>query len=140
MLHIDGDRLMGFDLQAGYNLAEKLSDLLAVTDGYRMEVKDASGSVITSGRLGTGSTVAFFAPGQSAPTRTLTVLIFGDANGDGQLNSVDMTLMFEYRMGRHEADELFVKAMDTNRDGQVNSVDMTDVFENRMGRKTIKQK
>jgi len=140
VLHLDGDRLMGFDLQAGNNLAEKLSDLLAVTDGYRMEVKDASGSVITSGRLGTGSTVAFFAPGQSAPTRTLTVLIFGDANGDGQLNSVDMTLMFEYRMGRHEADELFVKAMDTNRDGQVNSVDMTDVFENRMGRKTIKQK
>lgn len=139
-LQIKDDRLFGFDVRGGANMAEKVGGMLSVTPGYRMEIKNKAGSVITSGLIGTGSKISFYAPAKETPVRTLTVLIYGDADGDGRLNSIDMNLMFEHRMGRYTTTEPFLTAMDANRDGRINSIDMNDVFEDRMGRKQITQK
>lgn len=139
-LQIDGDSLSGFDMAAGQNTVADLTSLLSVSSGYKMEIRDKDGVIMASGRIGTGSTIAFIREGTNTATRTLTVYIFGDVNGDGRIDTGDMNLIFEYRMERITASEPFLTAMDTNRDGRINTGDMNEVFEQRMGRTQIKQK
>ena len=124
VLQITDNYLAGFNVQTANNKVQDLASLISYTSGYRMEVRNKDNVVITEGNVGTGSKIHFYASGQTSPARTLTVIIYGDANGDGLVNSIDMNYVFEHRMGRLLIDEPYLSAMDTNRDGLINSIDM----------------
>lgn len=140
VLQVTDNYLAGFNVQTANNKVQDLASLISYTSGYRMEVRNKDNAVITEGNVGTGSKIHFYASGQTSPARTLTVIIYGDANGDGLVNSIDMSHVFEHRMGRLSIGEPFLSAMDTNRDGLINSIDMKDIFDDRMRRRIISQK
>lgn len=56
----------------------------------------------------------------------LAPILYGDANGDGKVNSKDATRILRYSAGYHV--EIDVKAADANGDGKVNSKDATRVL------------
>jgi len=49
----------------------------------------------------------------------------GDVNGDGNVNSVDVTAIYNYILN---GDETYLSTSDVNGDGSVNSVDVTKVY------------
>lgn len=70
-----------------------ISTLLAGLSGDgTMRMVDASGNRLSSGTVGTGMRVQLF---NSSGTKTddLSVVIYGDLNGDGNINSADILLM-----------------------------------------------
>lgn len=138
-LQVTDNYLSGFNVQTENNKVQNLASLISYTSGYRMEVRNKDNAVMTEGNIGTGFKVHFYASGQTSPVRTLTVIIYGDANGDGRVNSIDMHAVFEQRMGDINAVEPFLTAMDVNRDGRINSIDMHAIFEDRMGIRLIQQ-
>ena len=52
------------------------------------------------------------------------VVIYGDVNGDGKVNSVDLRRAQRYILGVIKMEGYFLTAADANRDGKVNSVDL----------------
>jgi beta-N-acetylglucosaminidase len=128
----------GLDLAAGKNTVEQITENLRYNAGYRLSIKDVAGNVITSGLIGTGATISFIDAG-GAVKQTLTVLIYGDVNGDGRSNTIDMNLIYRQRLGLQTQTGAALLAMDTNGDGRQNTIDMNDIYRQRLGQKTISQ-
>ena len=55
---------------------------------------------------------------------TLAVVIYGDANGDGKINSQDLRRIQRHILGVGIIDGHDLTAADVNRDGKVNSQDL----------------
>ena len=94
---------------------------IAVTDGAA-QVLDKAGNPFT-GTVGTGCVLRILnASGET--WKDYTVVLYGDATGDGKINSVDL-----FKIQRHilKLDTLtgpWLAAADGTRDGKVNSVDL----------------
>ena len=54
-------------------------------------------------------------------------LLIGDANGDGNLNVSDVSLLIEYVL--HVSDEVYDPVYDVNQDGYINVEDITDLIQ-----------
>lgn len=57
----------------------------------------------------------------------------GDVNGDGRINTVDITWIRRYRMGGYDLGYFNAAAADVNDDGRINTVDITLIRRYRMG-------
>ena len=80
-------------------------------------VKDANGTTVTTGNIGTGYKVTI-------DNTTYTAVKLGDVNGDGKINSGDSLVLSKQVLGTASisgADKL--KAADVNKDGKINSGD-----------------
>lgn len=67
------------------------------------------------------------------------VLLFGDLDGDGQVNSVDRAYLKMYILGKYSLSDIQVKAADVNQDGAVNSIDRAYLKMQVSGKYTIDQ-
>lgn len=104
-----------FGLPAGVT-AEGLADYLTAENG----------SLSADHRIGTGTVVQLLnVYGEAAAE--YTVVIFGDLNGDGMVNSTDVTALRSLAAGllEIEPDGAVYSAADVNGDGLVNSTDLT---------------
>ncbi len=104
-----------FGLPAGVT-AEGLADYLTAENG----------SLSADHRIGTGTVVQLLnVYGEAAAE--YTVVIFGDLNGDGMVNSTDVTALRSFAAGllEIEPDGAVYSAADVNGDGLVNSTDLT---------------
>ena len=108
----------------------------SVTSGYQAVVFNAAGGTL-SGAVGTacrmqirsGSTVA----------REYQVILFGDANGDGKINVLDLTLISRHIMRRTLLGDLYATGADANHDGKINVLDKTVISRHIMRRTLITQ-
>lgn len=66
---------------------------------------------------------------------TVIDYIPGDVNGDGRVNTVDVTWIRRYRMGGYESElaDFNEAAADVNDDGRINTIDVTMIRRYRMG-------
>lgn len=64
---------------------------------------------------------------------TVIDYIPGDVNGDGRINTVDITWIRRYRMGGYDLGYFNEAAADVNDDGRINTVDITLLRRYRMG-------
>lgn len=118
-----------FDTQNGYiyGLATGLTKtafentFVSITGNGRLEYAPDTGSI------GTGTTVSVIDNMTGLAVQTFTVIIFGDLNGDGSVDSIDAgkAVDFEnYMVPWDPADDtLYIKAGDLNGDGSVDSLD-----------------
>ncbi len=109
---------------------------LSVTQGYQMMVVDPSGAVLT-GLVGSGTRVRV-QNGSIVESEYRTVL-FGDTNGDGKINVLDLTLMSRQVTRRLSLEDVFVVSADVNRDSLVNVLDLTLLSRHITKRSTISQ-
>ena len=79
--------------------------------------KDISGSE----KIGTGSTVVFKNGDSSLEFK---IIVLSDITGEGNLNSKDLTSLYNYLLGKGPLNEDVLKAADINRDNNVDTIDL----------------
>ena len=84
---------------------------------------------VTSGNLATGMTAV-------TGNTSVTVVVTGDANGDGKLNGVDMVQLQSHLLGKATLTGACKQAVDINGDGKINGVDLVQMLSVLLG-KTI---
>ena len=88
----------------------------------KVEVYKPNGASFSGGKVGTGMTVTLW--GNSTKIDTVTLVIMGDLNGNGTVNSKDVTLLYDVLLRKISLDEPYAYAADWNGDGNLNTLDL----------------
>lgn len=108
-------------LKTGLTQTEFENTFVAVTGDAHLAYTPASGL------LGTGAQVELIDSVTSEVLATYTIVIFGDVNGDGKIDSLDAGLLVDYEnyiIAWHAADDAAtLDAADINGDGKIDSLD-----------------
>lgn len=110
---------------------------LKVTNGT-VKLVNASGKAVT-GTVATGNVLQLYDTAQKKIS-TYTVVIYGDINGDGKIDTSDLDLLNEHLQGTKKLTGCYLEAADTNRknDG-VNVLDLVYLNKHLLGQITITQ-
>jgi len=109
---------------------------LTVTDGT-MKVLAADGSEKT-GNVGTGTVVKIYNT-EGEEKSSYTVIVYGDANGDGIVNAKDLLTIQKNNIQVKALSGVYLTASDVTRDGKVNAKDLLLVQKNNIKVSTIDQ-
>jgi len=106
--------------------AANLSAGVTLVNGGQIVFMTAAGTVISDQghSLATGDRILFL-NASSAVVYEYTVLIYGDANGDGKVNSTDLTVLCRHVLKETSLTGGALLAADVNHDGKTNSTDLT---------------
>ncbi|HHW93348.1 MAG TPA: hypothetical protein GX734_02495 [Clostridiaceae bacterium] len=125
----------------GRNQAGRIRAALDIPDGMTVKIKDATGKVASDDTLlGTGATIEWLVGSSSTPIATLTLVIYGDASGNGKINSNDMSYIIDYIYAGREVTPAQLLAMDASRNGVVNSNDLSAIIDYIYKGRVISQK
>ena len=113
------------------NRLNSISATLKVTSYIDKNGKAAQGS------LGTGDKLTI-TNGKSS--KTYTVIIYGDSNGDGKIDVVDLSRCKKYLLGNNNLSATEQKAIDINKDGKIDVVDLLGIKKQLLGAKNIEQR
>lgn len=81
------------------------------------EVRKADGSSVTSGKLGTGALLLL------STEETVTVIIYGELTGEGNINSRDLTAILNHLSEKELLTGSALLAADVNKDGVITTKD-----------------
>lgn len=126
-----------YDTNTIYGIApgesvENIKNKLTSTGGV-ITITDAGGNTLTTGNIGTGMKVNI----TSGNTETLTVLIYGDSNGDGTITAVDYVRIKNHIMGNGTLSDFYLKAADVDKDGKITAVDYVNIKNYIMGNDNV---
>ncbi|NLA71864.1 MAG: hypothetical protein GX850_05545, partial [Clostridiaceae bacterium] len=76
---------------------------------------------------------------ENTPTRTLWLVIYGDANGDGKINSIDLSYIIDSMYKGKRWTPAQNEALDASRDGKINSIDLSIVIDQMYKGRVIRQ-
>ena len=124
--------LMGFSV--GSDISQVLNKIKQVAN-VSVNIKDANGKNITSGKIKTGYTVII----NNGSDTTLKTVLYGDVTGDGTINSADYIAIKNIIMKRSSYSDAAQKAADADKNGSVGSSDYIKVKNYIMNRGTIEQ-
>ncbi len=126
-LKVDSSYVTNADPQKGQNTVTYLNENLQLPEGYKLVVF-VDGKTVTSGVVGTGAKLSLFYKEETESTLDYYLLIYGDASGDGLVNSHDTMAVYRYILGLTQPSDLVKQAMDVNKDSLVNSHDMMGIY------------
>ncbi len=89
----------------------------AFADSEITEIRKADGTVIKSGKLGTGATVKL------TTGETITVVIYGEVTGEGNINSRDLKALLNHLSRKEYLSGSFLSAADADNDGEITTKD-----------------
>ena len=131
----------GANYVSGITVGTKVSDFvknLNIVGGYA-QVKTASGSTKqNTAVVGTGDIVTIYYDNGTQYAKW-TVLIYGDANGDGKIDNSDRVKIRNHVLGTSKLSGALAVAADVNKDGQVNNTDRVKVRNHVLGTSLITQ-
>ncbi len=128
--NIEGGVLSGLNPKKDQHLAQNiLRDLKTSDPGYTLQIRNKAGEIITEGVVSTGCTLEVLKTGQTAPEFALPLIMYGDINGNGYINIVDMTFVMEHFFQRNILSGPELLAADVNNNGVINVVDATFIAE-----------
>lgn len=131
----------GTNYVSGITVGTKVSDFvknLNIVGGYA-QVKNASGANKSdSAVVATGDTVSIYYDNGTQYAKW-TVLIYGDANGDGKIDNSDRVKIRNHVLGTSKLSGAMVVAADVNKDGQVSNTDRVKVRNHVLGTSLISQ-
>lgn len=100
-------------------------------------IKNAGGNIMDDGNIiGTGYTINI---SNSDGSDTYTYVMYGDLNGDGEINSADLLKLRKYLIGSEGLDGAFKSSAYINSDGEINSADLLNLRQYLIGTNTINQ-
>ena len=141
-LTIQGNIISGFD--HNNMTAENIKNY--ITTIYEIKIENYKGETIENNQLvGTGTKIKIIRTTQTNnTTETLaeyTVVLYGDVNGDGKINSVDLLVLQRHILEIQTIEEIFQKAGNINKNGRKpTSVDLLLIQRHILGLQIINQK
>jgi len=137
VFNVSETAVTGLNPQNGQNSAANITAGLTAPAGYSIAIVNADGSPCT-GLVGTGCKVRLLSG--SSIVKEYTVILYGDANGDGKINSADVTIIKRHLLQMNLMTPLSVSAADASHDGKVNSADLTYIIRQILQMLTISQR
>ena len=141
-LTIQGNIISGFD--HNNMTAENIKKY--ITTIYEIQIENYKRETIENNQLvGTGSKIKIIKTTQTNnTTETLaeySVVLYGDVNGDGKINSVDLLVLQRHILEIQKIDEIFQKAGNINKNGRKpTSVDLLLIQRHILGLQIINQR
>ena len=134
-LKIDANEISGLDYKN--NTVDNFKKLIKTN--YQIEVYNKNGEKIENNSLvGTGSKVKIINNGQIL--LEYQIILYGDVNGDGKINSVDLLVLQRHILEIEKFDAIFLKASNINKNGKrPTSVDLLLIQRHILGLKIIEQ-
>lgn len=133
-----GDNLLtGLDPVDKANTADKVLAGLNIPQGCSARIIDTNQRVVT-GLVGTGCQVQLIHNG--AVVKSYTVILYGDANGDGWISSADLNRIFEHVLRKTSLTGAFSTAADVDRNGRISSADFARIFNHILRKNILEQK
>ena len=135
--NVSGSTINGISDFSSINVAGLLSKI-SVSNG-RADVA-TSGGTTKSGdaRIGTGDILRLF-DSNGAHRATYHIVIYGDTNGDGKVNALDLLRVQKDILGVSKLSGAYSTAGDTNKNGKINALDLLQVQKQILKIGTIKQ-
>lgn len=88
-----------------------------ITTIYDIEIYDSKGKLLQDNELaGTGSVIKILQDGQTIIE--YYIILYGDVNGDGKINSVDLLVLQRHILEIEKFSEVFLKAGNIRKDGK----------------------
>ena len=116
------------------SLGEKVRDIEKnIYSGNRYRVQISSKGDI----VGTGDVVRIISNGDNSLYREFAIVVMGDLNGDGAINSADILRIRQHLLGKNVLGDAYSRAADINRDGVVNSADILRIRQHLLGSRVI---
>jgi hypothetical protein len=128
--------ITGIDPRDGKNSVEAFLANISYPSAYTIRLLKFDGTPCDS-LVGTGCTLSLMQG--NTVKQTYTVVLYGDANGDGRVNSADLNGMFEHVLGRKVIQNTMASAIDVDHSGRINSADLNVAFNHVLGKLSIIQ-
>ena len=122
------------------NLKNKVSDLQElITTDLELEFQDNKGNILKENDLlGTGSKI--LVKENRNILRIYTILIYGDSNGDGKINSIDLLKIQRHILELEKLEGIYLKASNVRKTGtKPTSVDLLLIQRHILGYQKIEQ-
>lgn len=120
--NIDDQRKIITGIEAGTNLVDLLADLNYDKEIYSLEYVNYKGEIKSTGNVGTSGKLLLI---NGVETKNVyTLIVYGDLTGEGNINSRDKTLLYNYLLGKAELKGAYLIAADINRDGVIDTKDL----------------
>ena len=117
---------------------ETFLDHVKLSGTITKQVVDSNGVVVSADKLvGTGMKLQILSQGKVE--KEYTVLIYGDASGDGKVSLLDMVIMKRHILSWEQATGYTYKVCDLNKDNQVTLLDYVTIKRHILGWEEIKQ-
>ena len=139
-INVSGNEISGIEEEN--RTVEKLLENIIVSEKYQMKIVDKTGNILQNQNLvGTGLKVQIYT---NTDSQTLVaeyqILIYGDVDGNGKINSVDLLKLQRHILELEELDFLSQKAGNINKNGKKpTSVDLLLIQRHILGLKQIVQ-
>ena len=136
-LKIQGNIISGFD----YKNMTVDNIKTYITTKYEIQIENYKGEKIEKNQLvGTGSKIKIINENQETIAQ-YTVVLYGDINGDGKINSVDLLVLQRHILEIQTIEEIFQKAGNINKNGKKpTSVDLLLIQRHILELQIIKQR
>jgi len=125
---------------SGINVNTKASDVINSIKkndaDVSVVVKNSSGNVLDSEVIGTGS-IMEVSRGDSK--LKFTIIVYGDASGDGKINALDLLKVQKHILGISSLNGSYAIASDPSKDGKVNALDLLKIQKHILGINAISQ-
>ena len=120
----------GTETEGGYlaGLVPNTSVSTLSDSGYK--VYTSAGAQVTSGDLATGMTAV-------SGGNTVTIVVTGDANGDGKLTITDVVKLQSHVVGKNTLSGAYAKAGDINGDGSITITDVVQAAQITVGKRSL---
>jgi hypothetical protein len=129
----DGTYISGISLNT--TAATLKTKLQSPSKDASIQITSESGKEKTDSILATGDKVIIKSGNE---TKTYSIVIYGDTNGDGKINAQDYVKIKNYIMG-NSLGSVYKEAADADKNGKVNAQDYVKVKNYIMGNTTITQ-
>ena len=135
-LLVDGNEISGIDYKN--NTVEEIKKL--ITTNYDIEIYNKDNKLLENTNLvGTGCKIKILKDGVTITE--YQVILYGDVNGDGKINSVDLLVLQRHILEIEKFDGIFLKAGNINKNGKKpTSVDLLLIQRHILGLKIIEQR
>ncbi len=117
---------------SGFNIGTLGKDLV---NNIKSAYPSSSVSISNNNKLGTGTKLTINNNG----SKTYNVLIYGDNNGDGVIDILDLLLTQKHILGANKLQDVYNKATDVNKDGVIDIIDLLIIQKNILGTGKIYQ-
>ena len=134
-LYVEGNEISG--LENKNNTVDKI--LNKIKTNYSVEIYNSEGNKISGNELvGTGSTIKVL--NNKDLIMEYTVIMYGDVNGDGKINSVDLLVLQRHILEKEKISGIFLKAGNIRKNGKnPSSVDLLLIQRHILGLQNIVQ-